>query len=80
LDTGATIGNGRALARNGEVTLDDNIISNVCPNGGPGYSGGLMYAADNTTVVPVPEPCTILLLGCGLAGLFAARRRSRSAA
>jgi hypothetical protein len=27
-----------------------------------------------------PEPCTILLLGAGLAGLLASRRRSRSAA
>jgi hypothetical protein len=27
-----------------------------------------------------PEPCTILLIGSGLAGLFAARRRSRSVA
>jgi hypothetical protein len=78
--TGATIPNGRALARNGAVTLDNNDISIVCPDGGPGYSGGLKYDVDGTTVVPLPEPCTILLLGSGLAGLVAARRRSRSAA
>jgi hypothetical protein len=78
--TGATIPNGRALAQTGAVTLDDNDISIVCPDGGPGFSGGLKYDVDGTTVVPLPEPCTILLLGSGLAGLFAARRRSRSAA
>jgi len=76
---GATIPNGRALAQTGAVTLDTNVISIVCPDGGPGYSGGLMYDT-NGDVVPIPEPCTILLLGSGLAGLFAARRRSRSAA
>ena len=48
LNTGATIYNGRALARNGAVTLDTNIISDICPpessspNNGPGFSlGGL---------------------------------------
>jgi type VI secretion system secreted protein VgrG len=80
LTTGATIPNGRALARNGAVTLDTNVVSIVCPNGGPGYSGGLKYDTDGTTVVPAPEPCTLLLLGSGLAGLLASRRRSRSAA
>jgi hypothetical protein len=29
-------------------------------------------------VAPVPEPETLALLGVGLLGLFAARRRSRS--
>jgi type VI secretion system secreted protein VgrG len=81
LNTGATILNGRALARIAAVTLGTNDIRIVCPNGGPGYSGGLMYDTDNTTIVPViPEPCTILLLGSGLVGLLASRRRSRSAA
>ena len=80
LTTGATILNGRALARNGEVTLDDNVISIVCPNGGPGYNGGLMYDTNGTTVVPIiPEPGTLLLLASGLVGLFASRRRRRSA-
>lgn len=32
LNTGATIYNGRALARNGAVTLDTNVISNICPD------------------------------------------------
>jgi hypothetical protein len=31
LNTGATIYNGRALARNGAVTLDNNVISDICP-------------------------------------------------
>jgi hypothetical protein len=84
----ATILNGRALARNGTVTMDTNTISNVCPiggpgNGGPGYSGGLEF--DSTgAIVPigpsqgpsqVPEPSTMLLLGSGLAGLFGFRKR-----
>jgi hypothetical protein len=32
LTTGATIYNGRALARNGAVTLDTNVISDICPS------------------------------------------------
>ena len=80
LNTGATILNGRALARIAAVTLENNIISIVCPNGGPGDSGGLKFDTDGTTVVPIPEPCTMLLLGSGLAGLVASRRRSRLAA
>ncbi len=76
LNTDATIANGRALARNGAVTLDTNLVSIVCPNGGPGYSGGLMYDTDGTTVVPVPAvvpaPGAALLatIGLGLLGSF----------
>jgi len=80
LNTGATIPNGRALARNGAVTLDTNVISIVCPNGGPGYSGGLKYDTDGTTVVPIPEPGTFLLLVSGLVSLFASRKRRISVA
>ncbi len=51
LNTGASIVNGRALARNGAVTLDSN------------------------NNVSIPEPATVLLLGFGLAGLLAGRKR-----
>lgn len=75
LGTGATILSGRALARNAAVTLDTNVVSIVSPNGGPGYSGGLMYDTNGTTIIPVPEPGTMLLLGAALAGLYAKKRR-----
>ena len=81
LNTGATILNGRALARNGAVTLDNNIISIVCPNGGPGYNGGLMYDTNGTTVIPViPEPTTLLLLVSGLVSLLGFKKRPISVA
>jgi hypothetical protein len=85
MNTGATIPNGRALARNGAVTLDANVISIVCPNGGPGYSGGLEFDAGGHVVpvpgapAPVPIPATLLLLGSGLAGLAAFRKRFKKA-
>jgi hypothetical protein len=86
LNTNATILNGRALARTGAVTLDTNTISIVCPNGGPGFSGGLKYDTDGTTIVPIgnsplpiPLPTAWLLGGCGLVGLFVNRLRRRSA-
>ena len=80
------------MALNAAVTMDTNTISNVCPiggpgNGGPGYSGGLVFNA-NGAVVPasagspavVPLPSALLLGGFGLLALFATRfRRRRSA-
>ncbi len=74
MNTGATIPNGRALARNGAVTLDANDISIVCPNGGPGYSGGLVYDSAGN-IVPIPIPAAAWLLGSGLLGLVGLQRR-----
>jgi len=63
LNTGATIGCGSALARNGAVTLDSNVIGGGC---------------SSTTTTTVPESGTLGLLGTGLAILAgAARRRVR---
>jgi len=53
LDSGTSIVNGRALARNGAVTMDNNNIA-------------------------IPEPATVLLLGCGLASLLAAGKKRRN--
>jgi hypothetical protein len=59
LTTGATIGCGSALAINGAVTLDTNVIGGGCSNIVGGSGGG------GTTTVP--EPGTVGLLGAGLA-------------
>jgi len=93
LNTTAKIDNGRALAQTGAVTMDTNVISNVCPigspgNGGPGYSGGLVFdSAGNITPIgsspgpsPVPETSAVLLFGYGLAGLASLTYRTRGKA
>jgi hypothetical protein len=64
LTTGASISCGRAIALNGAVTMDHNVVSTVC--------------ADVTTppVTTTPEPSTLaLLLGPATLGLLGARRR-----
>lgn len=58
LNTGATIGCGSALAINGAVTLDSNVIGGGCSSVTSGGGGGGM-----TTV---PEPGTVGMLGTGL--------------
>lgn len=75
---------GRAIALNAAVTMDNNVISTNCSNGGDydtgrsdfgsqGYAG---IEAVETSVVP--EPSTILLVGTGiaLAGVLHRRRRA----
>lgn len=89
LNTGATIGCGRALANTGAVTMDTNTIGGACTDilaGSSGLNGGLdviTTPGGGTEVIPlppestapVPEPGTFLLLGFGLAGLVAFRKR-----
>jgi hypothetical protein len=61
LNTGATITCGSALARNGAVTMDSNVITTKCGGGGGGIS--------------TPEPGTIGLMGSGLVILASVARR-----
>ena len=42
---------------------------------GPKPPNGWVGFIDNVTLYPIPEPTTVLLLACGLAGLATAHRR-----
>jgi type VI secretion system secreted protein VgrG len=70
LETGATIGCGRAISLNASVTLDSNIVSNGCQvTAGTGGNGGTI-----TPPAPVPEPGTFGLFAVGLGGLLTLRK------
>jgi len=85
MTTGATIVCGRAIALAGAVTMDTNTISNGSDgcgtfNGGSGDYGSGGYSGDQNFTVPVaavPEPETyaMLLVGLGLVGFTAQRRK-----
>ncbi len=78
MNNSATIVCGRALARNGAVTLDANLISNNCvaEDFGTGSSdfASSGFAGD---IQDVPEPGTVPLLFAGLLGLTLYGWRSR---
>jgi type VI secretion system secreted protein VgrG len=74
METGATIPCGRAFARNGAVTLDNNTIGGPCSAGGAvggetggGETGG-GYAGGG--IQPIPEPGTVPLFCVGLLALI----------
>lgn len=84
LNTTATIHNGRALAQTGAVTMDTNTIDINSPPYTGKLTGGIEFNDEGQVVVvdngqplaSVPEPATLLLLGFGMAGVFASRKRS----
>lgn len=72
LNTGATIGCGRALANTGAVNMDTNTVSFDCLANG--LSGGL---AGNPTPISEPETYALMLAGLGLVGMVTRRRRTQ---
>lgn len=63
MNTGATIACGNAIALNGAVTLDSNVVGGGCSDSGSGDQS------------PVPEPGTLSLMATGLCGMAGVIRR-----
>lgn len=93
LNTGATIGCGRALASTGSVTMHTNTIGVGCGagTGGEGsnaFSGGLAVSEGGgipsflpfapVDVAAVPVPAAVWLFGSGLLGLIGVTRRKKA--
>jgi hypothetical protein len=76
LNTGATIGCGRALAENGAVTMDTNTIGGGCGVGTGEGSNGL----NGVIVTPLPAALPLFATGLGALGLLGWRRKRKNAA
>ncbi len=76
MNTGATIGCGRAIALTGAVTMDTNTISNDCTdtNGSNGFNGG------SNGVTPLPAALPLFATGLGAMSLLGWRRKRKNAA
>jgi hypothetical protein len=73
--------NGNPFTQNGITASDDlngNVTNFASPTlGGPGSAMIIVELGGSTPTSTVPEPTSMLLLGTGIAGLFAQRARRR---
>lgn len=81
LNSGASITCGRAIALNGAVTMDTNVLSNDCGNGGNFGTNrsdfGTMGFSGAASVTTTPEPTSVALLAPGCIALVGFVRRRR---